>query len=27
MAIVFISMVLLYLFPNIALWLPAVLYD
>ena len=27
MAIVFVSMVLLYLFPGIALWLPSVLYD
>jgi tripartite ATP-independent transporter DctM subunit len=27
MAMVFISMVLLYLFPGIALWLPSVLYD
>jgi tripartite ATP-independent transporter DctM subunit len=27
MAIVFLSMVLLYLFPGIALWLPSVLYD
>ena len=27
MAMVFLSMVLLYLFPGIALWLPSVLYD
>jgi TRAP-type mannitol/chloroaromatic compound transport system permease large subunit len=27
MAMVFVSMVLLYVFPGIALWLPSVLYD